>query len=188
MMRFCSVCAAPVCQRFPETDNHVRDVCCQCGTVFYENPKIVPGTISVFDDKVLLCRRAIGPRYGCWTLPAGFLECGETVEEGALRETLEEACAKAVNPQLYLLANIVEAGQVHAFYRAELAEPQFGVGDETLETRLFSEEELPWHQLSFRTVFYALHYFFEDRRQGKFKLREIKMPRIPQGNISMTYR
>ena len=187
-MRFCSECGAPTDQRFPEADNYIRDICSRCGTVFYKNPKIVPGVISLFDNKVLLCKRAIGPRHGCWTLPAGFLECGETVCEGAIRETWEEACAKIINPNIYLLANVVEADQVHIFYRADLAAPTFGAGDETLESRLFSEEELPWHQLSFRTVFYALHYFFEDRRRGEFILREIKIPRLPKGDIPLTYR
>ena len=182
MMKFCSDCGSQVYRAVPEGDTRVRDICTQCRRIFYVNPKVVPGTITLYQNKVLLCRRAINPRHNCWTLPAGFMECGETMVAGALRETWEEACAPAIHPSLYLIANIVKAAQIHVFYRAELFEPTFDAGDETLETRLFSEEEIPWHQLSFRTVFYALYYFFQDRKKDKFPIREISMPDIPMGN------
>ena len=141
-----------------------------CTTIHYENPLNVVGTLPVWHDQVLLCRRAIEPRHGLWTLPAGFMELGETTAEGALRETVEEAGAKVELEGLYSLINVVRVGQVHLFYRARMLDIDFVPGPESLEARLFSEAEVPWHEIAFRTTKMTLEFFFADRRAGRFGL------------------
>jgi ADP-ribose pyrophosphatase YjhB (NUDIX family) len=141
-----------------------------CATIHYENPLNVVGTLPVWQDKVLLCRRNIEPRHGFWTLPAGFMELGETTEQGAVRETTEEAGARVELQGLYTLLNVVRVGQLHLFYRARLLDTDFAPGPETIETQLFSESEIPWDDLAFRTVRETLRCFFEDRRRGQFSL------------------
>jgi ADP-ribose pyrophosphatase YjhB (NUDIX family) len=128
------------------------------------------GTLPVCQDRVLLCKRNIEPRYGKWTLPAGFMEVGETTEAGALRETDEEAGARVELQGLFTLLNVVPVAQVHFFYRARLLDINFSPGPETIEARLFTEDEVPWEQLAFRTVRETLHRYFEDRRRGRFEL------------------
>lgn len=166
--RHCKTCGAPVQYRIPPDDNRERASCDQCGAVHYENPLNVVGTLPVWGEQVLLCRRNIEPRYGLWTLPAGFMELGETTEAGAIRETDEEAGARIELQGLYTLLNVVKAGQVHLFYRARLLDTEFAPGPETIEARLFAEDEVPWDQLAFRTVRTTLERFFEDRRHGQF--------------------
>lgn len=166
--KFCKLCGAPVQYRVPHDDNRERAVCERCGTVHYENPLNVVGTLPVWEDRVLLCRRNIEPRYGLWTLPAGFLELGETTAEGALRETDEEAGARIELQGLYTVLNVVRAGQVHLFYRARLLDTVFNPGPETIEAQLFAEHELPWDELAFRTVRTTLERYFEDRKSGQF--------------------
>jgi ADP-ribose pyrophosphatase YjhB (NUDIX family) len=170
-MNYCSSCGAPVSQRIPEGDSALRDVCNQCGMIHYVNPKMVVGTLAESQGKLLLCRRAIEPRRGMWTLPAGFMEMAETTAEAALRETLEEACAKVELLELYTLVNVAHIGQVHMFYRARLPEPIFAAGVESLEVALFDEAEIPWDEIAFRSVTLALGQFFEDRRKGDYRFR-----------------
>jgi ADP-ribose pyrophosphatase YjhB (NUDIX family) len=152
----------------PTDDNRERAVCPACGTVHYENPNNVVGTVPVWGEQVLLCKRAIEPRYGLWTLPAGFLELGETTAEGAVRETIEEAGAQIELGPLFSLLNVVRVGQVHLFYLATMTSPELAPGIETLEARLFREDEVPWDQIAFRTVRETLQFFFADRRRDQF--------------------
>jgi ADP-ribose pyrophosphatase YjhB (NUDIX family) len=170
-IRHCRACGAPTEYRVPPDDNRERAVCTACGLVHYENPLNVVGTLPVFEGRVLLCRRNIEPRYGFWTLPAGFMELGETMEQGALRETVEESGAEVelLRP-LFTALNVVHVGQVHFYYRARMASDKLDPGPETIEARLFDEADVPWDELAFRTVKYTLERFFEDRRRGQFAL------------------
>lgn len=170
-MNFCSLCGAAVTQKIPPDDNRMRHVCTACGEIHYQNPKLIVGAIPEWEDKILLCRRAIEPRYGFWTLPAGFMENGETTLAGALRETWEEAEAKVQKVELYRLFDLPHINQVYIFYRAELVNGEFGVGTESLETRLFSEQEIPWRELAFPIVGETLTEYFEERRHGRFSVR-----------------
>jgi ADP-ribose pyrophosphatase YjhB (NUDIX family) len=167
--KHCSNCGAAVDYRVPEDDNRERAVCPACGSIHYQNPLNVVGTLPVWeaDGRVLLCRRAIEPRYGLWTLPAGFMELGETTAEGAQRETQEEAGADVEMGPLYTLLNVVRVGQIHLFYRARLRSLEFDPGPESLEARLFAEDEIPWDEIAFKTTRETLRCFFEDRRQGR---------------------
>lgn len=176
--KFCRECGAPVAYRVPADDTRERATCTRCGTVFYENPLNVVGTLPVWGDQVLLCKRNIEPRKGYWTLPAGFHELGETTAQGAMRETVEEAGARVELQGLYTLLNVVHVGQVHYFYRARLLDIDFDPGPETIEARLFHEDELPWEELAFRTVKETLMRFFEDRKKGEFPLHtmDIHLP------------
>ena len=170
-IQHCRECGAPVIYRVPDDgDTRARAVCTRCATIHYENPLMVVGTLPVWQDKVLLCRRAIEPRWGKWTLPAGFMELGETTVEGAARETDEEAGAQIEMGALFTLLNVRQVGQVHLYYLARLTSDAFRPGVESLEARLFSEDEIPWDELAFRTVQRTLEHFFEDRRRGSFSL------------------
>ena len=168
--KHCKTCGAPVVYRKPAGDDRERATCTACGNVFYENPLNVVGTVPIWGDDVLLCRRNIEPRYGLWTLPAGFLELGETTEQGALRETTEEAGARVELQGLYTLLNVVRVGQLHLFYRARLEDTAFAPGPETIEARLFEEAQVPWQQIAFRTVRETLTHYFADRKRGTFEL------------------
>jgi ADP-ribose pyrophosphatase YjhB (NUDIX family) len=167
-IKHCRACGAPAQYTVPADDNRERATCTACGTIHYENPLNVVGTVPVWGDQVLLCRRNIEPRYGLWTLPAGFLEIGETTAEGALRETDEEAGARIRLEGLFTVLNVVKVAQVHLFYRATLVDTDFAPGPETIEARLFSEAEIPWDELAFRTVRETLRRYFDDRRRGQF--------------------
>ncbi len=169
-MKYCSVCGLTVERSIPPGDNRPRFCCAGCGTIHYQNPKMVVGTIAVSGTRVLLCKRAIEPRYGYWTLPAGFMENGETVSDGALRETVEEAGANVQMGELFSMIDVPHVEQVHLFYRAQLVNEQFDPGPESLEARLFEEHEIPWDSLAFRTVSQSLRWFFEDRQRGAFTL------------------
>jgi ADP-ribose pyrophosphatase YjhB (NUDIX family) len=166
-IKHCRQCGTAVQYRVPDDDNRERAVCPACATVHYENPLNVVGTLPVWGEQVLLCRRAIEPRYGLWTLPAGFMELDETVADGAVRETTEEAGAKIELEGLFTLLNVVRVGQVHFFYRARMLDTRLDPGPETLEARLFHEHEIPWDQIAFRTVKDTLQHFFACRRQGE---------------------
>ena len=166
--RHCKVCGGATEYRIPADDNRDRAICTVCGTVHYENPLNVVGTVPVWGEQVLLCRRNIEPRYGYWTLPAGFMELGETTEQGALRETDEEAGARIEMQGLFTLLNVVRVGQLHLYYRARLLDIDFAPGPETIEARLFREDEIPWEDLAFRTVRETLTRYFSDRRKGQF--------------------
>jgi len=157
----CSRCGQPVHYQVPADDNRERACCGACGHVQYENPLNVVGTLPIADDgRVLLCRRAIEPRRGFWTLPAGFMELGETVEQGALRETEEEAGAQIELGALITLLSVVQVGQVHLFFRARLSSLDFNPGPESLEVQLFAPDEIPWDELAFRTVRRTLEHQF----------------------------
>jgi ADP-ribose pyrophosphatase YjhB (NUDIX family) len=166
-MKFCSECAHPVTVAIPEGDNRPRYVCTHCGTIHYQNPKMVIGSIPVWEQdgelKVLLCKRAIEPRYGYWTLPAGFMENGETTGAAAARETEEEAGANIELGNLFTLLNVVHVHQVHMFYLARLVDLDFAPGIESLDVQLFSEAEIPWGDLAFPTIRTTLELFFADR-------------------------
>ena len=168
-MNFCSHCGSTVVIRTPEGDHMPRHTCASCGMIHYQNPKMVVGCIPEWEDKILLCRRAIEPKYGLWTLPAGFMENGETTLEGAARETWEEAGARIEIGSLYTLFNLPHINQVYLMFRARLLDLDYQSGIESLETRLFSEAEIPWDDIAFRTVRATLELYFEDRRGGGFE-------------------
>ena len=169
-MNFCSHCGAPVSLKVPPGDNLPRHICEACGTVHYQNPKVVVGAIATWEDKILMCRRAIEPRYGMWTLPAGFMENNETSGEAALRETLEEAGARIELGPMFTFIDLPDISQIHIIYRAKLLHLDFNPGEESLEAALVSEAEIPWNEIAFRSIDYTLKCFFEDRRRGKFDL------------------
>ena len=165
----CRQCGSAVENRIPDDgDTKTRAVCSACHTIHYVNPLNVVGTIPMWGDKVLLCKRNIEPRKGKWTLPAGFMELGETTAEGAARETVEEAGAQFEMQALFSLINVARVGQVHLFYRATLLSPEFAPGTETQEALLFEEADIPWDEIAFRTVKETLEHFFADRRSGQF--------------------
>ena len=167
-IQHCRACGSATRYQVPADDNRPRAVCSACELIHYENPLNVVGTLPVWGDQVLLCRRAIEPRHGLWTLPAGFMELGESTAGGALRETVEEAGAKVELEGLFTVLNVVQVGQVHFFYRARMTDTRLDPGPETLEARLFREDEIPWDELAFRTVRETLRLYFEDRRRGQF--------------------
>jgi ADP-ribose pyrophosphatase YjhB (NUDIX family) len=171
VVNFCARCGAPVSLRTPPGDDRPRHVCGSCGAVHYQNPKIVAGCLAEWGDRVLLCRRAIEPRYGLWTLPAGFMESGETTQEAAMRESLEEANARVEILSLYTLLDLPHIDQVYCLFRGRLLDLEFSAGNETLETRLFSEQEIPWETLAFASIVRTLRHYFEDRLTGQFPLR-----------------
>jgi ADP-ribose pyrophosphatase YjhB (NUDIX family) len=167
-VRFCSQCGQPTTMRIPPGDNRARACCDHCGTIHYVNPRPVVGTVPVWGEQVLLCKRAIEPRYGKWTLPAGFMEVGETTRDGAIRETLEEAGARVELGALFSMIDVPHVQQVHIFFLAELIDTAFEAGHETLEARLFHEHEIPWDDIAFRTVSTTLRLYFDDRARGAF--------------------
>lgn len=169
-MNFCSHCGHAVELRVPDGDNLPRHVCPQCHTIHYKNPKIVAGCLPVWGERVLLCRRAINPQYGKWTLPAGFMENDETLEQAALREAAEEARANIELDHLYAVVSLPHINQVYMMFLGRLQDEGFAAGDETLEVRLFKEEEIPWQSLAFRTIQFTLERFFAERRSGEFTM------------------
>jgi len=168
-LKFCSQCGANVEFRIPDGDNLHRHVCGDCGEIHYQNPKIVAGCIPLWQNRVLLCRRAIEPRHGLWTIPAGFMENRETLEQAAARETVEEACARVTIDGLYGVYNIPHISQVYMIFRGEIIDGEFAPGTESLETALYNEADIPWHELAFPVVTKALKRFFDDRRRGYFE-------------------
>jgi ADP-ribose pyrophosphatase YjhB (NUDIX family) len=179
-MKFCSHCGSgQIALRVPEGDHVPRFVCAACGTIHYQNPKVVVGCLPEWEDQVLLCRRAIEPRYGLWTLPAGFLENGETIYAGAMRETLEEASARVAIGSLYTMISLPQISQIYMIFRACLLDLDFGPGPESLEVRLFEEDGIPWEELAFRTIGRTLRNYFLDRKQGGFPTRVSTMVRKP---------
>jgi len=177
-MKYCSFCGDPVVIRIPAGDNRERHVCESCDTIHYHNPRIIVGCLPFYGDKVLLCKRAIEPRKDYWTLPAGFMENGETTERGAARESFEEALAETTTLDLYCLYSVPEINQVFFFYRSELKHgAAFGVGEESLEVQLFAEHEIPWDNIAFYTVYKTLKYYFEDRKSNQYPVRDEKIVR-----------
>ena len=168
-IKHCRECGTPVRYRLPDDgDTRERAICTACHTIHYENPLNVVGTVPVLGDRVLLCKRNIEPRWGKWTLPAGFMELGESTAQGAARETQEEAGALFELEDLFTVMSVPRVGQVHLYYRARLTSEVFDPGHETLEARLFREDEIPWDELAFRTVRETLLRYFADQRAGRF--------------------
>lgn len=182
-MKYCSDCGAGVTLRIPPGDTLPRHVCVNCGTIHYQNPKIVVGAIPEWGERILLCRRAIEPRHGYWTLPAGFMENAESTSEAAARETLEEACARIEVGDLFTLISVPHINQVHIVYRARLLDPQFGPGEESLEVALFEEKDIPWDEIAFRTISLTLRHYFEDRRRGSFGTHNASIALPPMATI-----
>ena len=167
-MRYCSNCAAPLARRVPPGDNLERWVCDRCGEIHYQNPKLVVGCVPEFEGRILLCRRAIEPRYGYWTLPAGFMENGETAAQAALRETIEEAGTRVELGAPFSMISVPHVNQVHLFFLGRLLDLEFRFGDETLEVALYEEAAVPWKDIAFRTVATTLRHWFADRSRGAF--------------------
>jgi ADP-ribose pyrophosphatase YjhB (NUDIX family) len=166
-LNFCSNCASPVEFKIPPGDHLPRFVCPSCGMIHYKNPLLVLGCVPEWQGKVLLCKRAIEPRLGYWTVPAGFMENGETLEAAAARECYEEALAKVTITSLLALVSVTGAGQVHVMFRARMDRPEFGAGPESLEVRLFDEAEIPWADLAFPSGEFTLRKYYEDRAAGR---------------------
>ncbi|MEN8217357.1 MAG: NUDIX hydrolase [Pseudomonadota bacterium] len=170
-MNYCSHCgSARLARKVPEGDNLPRFVCEECHTIHYQNPKVVTGCLPVWEDKVLLCKRAIEPRYGLWTLPAGFMENNETLEQAAVRETWEEAKANLEQLTLYTVLSLPHISQVYMMFRAQLRDLTFAPGSESLEVQLFSHDEIPWDELAFPVIRRTLTHYFQDRVAGHFPL------------------
>ena len=172
-MKFCSNCGSHVARRVPPGDSLPRYLCDQCGVIHYQNPLLVVGAIPEHDGRLLLCRRAIEPRYGYWTLPAGFMENGETVAQAAQRETLEEAGARIELGEAFSMISVPYVNQVHVFYLARLLHLDFAPGEESLEARLFAEAEMPWKDIAFRTVGITLKRWLADRAAGRFRFHAV---------------
>lgn len=184
-MKYCSTCGATVRACIPDGDNRERFVCDACSTIHYSNPKIVAGCIPEWQGRILLCKRAIEPRYGLWTLPAGFMENGETTEQAAMRETLEEAQARVDITGLYGLFSIPHISQVYMIYRGELIDGVFSTGAESLECALFSETDIPWDELAFPVIKETLVRYYADKQRGKgFPLQRGEIIKHPARNRS----
>lgn len=170
-MKYCPKCGSDVEQRIPEGDDRLRDICTSpsCGKIHYQNPRVITGCIIEYEEKILLCRRAIDPRYGLWTLPAGFLENAETLSEGAARETMEEANAEVEVIDLFSVLTLAHINQVYMLFRAVLKSPHFAPGIESLEVRLLEESQIPWDQMAFAAVTETMRLYFADRKAGGFR-------------------
>ena len=186
IIKFCSACGADRIEfRVPDGDNLPRFVCTACGAIHYQNPKVVVGCLPEWEEQVLLCRRAIEPRHGLWTLPAGFLENGETIAAGAIRETQEEAGARVTIGELYTMISLPQISQIYMMFRARLLDLDFAPGPESLEARLFHEDEIPWEEIAFRTIGRTLRNYFLDRKLGIFPMRLSVLERKqPQPDVS----
>ena len=179
MIRFCNHCGAGVSHCVPAGDSLPRFVCAACGHIQYENPRLVVGAVVEWESKILLCRRAIEPRLGFWTLPAGFMENGETTAEAAHRETWEEAGAHILIDAPYVMVNIAHINQVHLFYRGRMADETHAAGPESLEVGLFRIADIPWADLAFRSVTLCLERYIADRTLGSFGFHESDLPPLP---------
>ncbi len=184
-MKFCNQCGAPVRLRVPEGDTLPRYVCDACGTIHYQNPRLVVGCVPEHEGRILLCRRAIEPRRGYWTVPAGFLENGETLQQAAARESLEEALAEVAVGSLLSVVHVLHAEQVHVFFRASLPTARYGVGAESLEVELVAPAQIPWADIAFPSTDFTLRRYLEDlaagREQHHFTTIDRRLRRTPQG-------
>jgi len=180
-MKFCPDCGQPVEMKVPDGDHLPRHVCAACSTIHYHNPKIVVGCVPELEGRILLCRRAIEPRLGRWTLPAGFLENNETMQQGAARESWEEALARVTIGSPLAIVHVLHAHQVHVMFRARFAEPGFGAGEESLEVGLFARNEIPWPEIAFPSVRFALERYLDDVAAGREELHitdiDLRLPR-----------
>jgi ADP-ribose pyrophosphatase YjhB (NUDIX family) len=168
--KYCSYCGSSTTLKIPNDDNRQRAVCDECGTIFYENPKVVSGCILEWEDKIVLCKRATEPRSGYWTLPAGFLENNETVAEGALRETFEEANAKSDSIKLFFMCDLRHISQIYMMYLGKLLDGKYSPGPESKEVELFSESEIPWDDIAFTVIEKTLRLYYEDKKKGNFSI------------------
>lgn len=176
MIRYCKQCGAPVTFSIPPGDSLPRHVCHACGHIHYENPRLVVGCVAEWDGRILLCRRAIEPRLGLWTLPAGFMENGETAAQAAIRETHEEAGANILIDGPFAMISIAHINQVHLFYRGRMATPHFYAGEESLEVGLYHTEQIPWNELAFLSVSLCLERYLADRALGTYRFHEAELP------------
>jgi ADP-ribose pyrophosphatase YjhB (NUDIX family) len=187
-MNFCNKCGARVVLRTPEGDNLPRHVCEACGAVHYENPRLVVGCVPEHAGRILLCRRAIEPRHGYWTIPAGFMENYETLQQAAARESREEALAEVEIGTLLAIVHVLHARQVHVFFRAVLPEARYGVGHESLEVELFDLAAIPWRDLAFPSTEFALRHYLDDRQSGRDALHftsiDRRLPGVAQSQVS----
>ena len=167
-MKYCNLCGGDLVHRVPPDDNRKRHVCTRCGYVHYQNPRIIAGSIPEWQGQVLLCKRAIEPRLGLWTLPAGYMELGETTAQAALRETLEEANARVEVSELYTVISLPHVDQVYMMYRARLLDLEFSPGAETEQVQLFAPDQIPWDRLAFGTVRHTLEFYLQDQERGEF--------------------
>ncbi|HEB81724.1 MAG TPA: NUDIX hydrolase [Gammaproteobacteria bacterium] len=186
-MNFCSSCGEKVSLMIPEGDNRQRYVCQSCQTIHYENPKIVTGCIAQWQDRILLCKRAIEPRYGLWTLPAGFMENEETNLEGAARETREEANAEVENMQLFCVFSIAHINQVYTMYLGDLVGGEASPGEESLDVVLLKEEEIPWDNIAFHVITETLKRYYQDQKRGEFKTHYGDIFRQEDGSYIVNY-
>jgi len=175
-MNFCSACGNPVSQKVPEGDNMLRFVCASCTVIHYHNPKIVAGCIPEWHDRILLCRRAIEPKSGLWTFPAGFMEIGESTEQAAVRETVEEAQAEVDLTGLHSVLSLPHIGQVYLVFVGKMRSERFGAGYESLEARLFHPSEIPWEDIAFTVVKEALRCYVDDLAKGEMRLHVATIP------------
>jgi len=174
-INYCSSCGSnKLVQKIPEGDTQIRIVCENCKLIHYQNPKIIAGCLPIWEDKILLCKRAIEPRYGLWTLPAGFMENQETLEQAATRETWEEANAKVEQLHLYVVMSLPRISQVYMMFLAQLSDLNYVAGTESLEVQLFNQDEIPWKKLAFPVIYQTLSYYFEDRMSGVFSVHITK--------------
>jgi ADP-ribose pyrophosphatase YjhB (NUDIX family) len=175
-MKFCPTCAAPVTRRVPEGDHLPRSVCTACGAIHYRNPKLIAGCVPEHEGRILICRRAIEPRRGYWTVPAGFMEIGETLQQAAARECHEEALARVHVGSPLAIVHVLHTEQVHVLFRARLADPAFGVGEESLETVLCEADDIPWPEIAFASVEFALRRYLADRAAAREPLHFHTIP------------
>ena len=166
-MKFCTHCGSAVVLRTPPGDHLARHVCDACGSIHYQNPRLVVGCVPEHEGRILLCKRAIEPRRGYWTVPAGFMENGETLQQAAARESYEEALARVEIGSLLTIVHVLHAHQVHVFFRARLPRAEFGAGPESLEVQLVTPEAIPWHDLAFASTEFTLRRYLEDREAGR---------------------
>ena len=172
-MNYCNQCGERLIQKVPEGDNRTRYVCSQCSLIHYENPKVIVGCVPIHEGQVLLCKRAIEPRLGLWTLPAGFMENGESLAEGAARETMEEANASVTLGTLYTVFSLPHISQVYVFFLSKLDNLDFYPGEESLETKLFSEDQIPWAELAFPVISSTLKKYFSDRAKNSLQIHYV---------------
>ena len=184
-INYCTQCGESVSLKTPADDDRARHICDACGYIHYQNPKVVNGAIVEWENRILLCKRAIEPRYGYWTLPAGFMENGETTYQGAIRETWEEARASIEIEGLYLTANLPHINQIYMLFKAKLKNVDFGPGPESLEVALFDEKDIPWNELAFPVIKTGLELYLENRREGHFPFRMIDIVRHDDTNQTL---
>ncbi|HUP92598.1 MAG TPA: NUDIX hydrolase [Solimonas sp.] len=184
LTQFCNHCGGAVERRVPDGDHLPRDICPKCGNIQYRNPKVIVGIVPEWSDgRVLMCRRNIEPRRGLWTFPAGFLEMGETSAAGAAREAREEALAEVEPRELLMVIDVPYVSQLYMIYRGVLQADRFGPTLESSEVRLMAEDEIPWADIAFPTIWHSLKHYYEDRRRGRYEIHTMQLtfpPRAPQ--------